>query len=77
MTTDANIVNLNSLDDVEEWLKSTTNVYVGRPSQWGNPFKLKDGYSRKEAVKLYEQHVLSTKKLADSVGELTSKTLGC
>jgi len=30
-------------------------VYVGRPSQWGNPFKLQDGYTAKEATLLYEK----------------------
>jgi hypothetical protein len=30
-------------------------VYVGRPTIWGNPFSLADGYTREEAVAKYEE----------------------
>ena len=33
-------------------------VYIGRPTKWGNPFKVtKGGYSAKEATKLYAEHL--------------------
>ena len=33
-------------------------AYIGRPTKWGNPFKVtKGGYSAKEATKLYAEHL--------------------
>ena len=32
-------------------------VYIGRPTKWGNPFKIQDGYTQKEAVQLYEEYL--------------------
>ena len=84
MTTKANIVNLNGVVDLEEWSQNENHVYVGRPKQtisnaidWGNPHRLRDGYNRREALDLYRQHVLNTKHLAQAVGELHGKVLGC
>ena len=68
------------------WLLNNDNVYVGRWTRkipkgynckWGNPHRLRDGYSRREAVQLYRKHVLSNKQLTDTLGELTGKVLGC
>ena len=28
-------------------------AYVGRPTKWGNPFKIQDDYTAKEATQLY------------------------
>jgi len=33
-------------------------VYVGRPSKWGNPFKVKKGvYDRRTVVKMYREYL--------------------
>ena len=79
-----NIVNLNTVKDIDNWLKNDGNVYVGRPrnkiatkSKGKNPFTIKDHYSRQKVIKLFFHHVRSTKYLADSVGELRGKVLGC
>jgi hypothetical protein len=68
--------------------KTTTvyDVYVGRPSKWGNPFKLKaDTFEeRAKVLRLYEQWllglVLTTQKppkIADIKRELRGKVLAC
>jgi hypothetical protein len=54
------------------------DVYIGRPSKWGNPFKIgKDG-SREEEIQKYRQWILDNPTLiAQLATELKGKTLGC
>lgn len=51
-------------------------VYIGRPSKWGNPFVIgKDG-SREDVVRKYEEFFLKS-KLVHSIEELRGKNLVC
>jgi hypothetical protein len=69
---------------VVHFKKESFDIYIGRPSKWGNPFshkndtlaefKVKD---RKEAIAKYEQYLISNKTLMKSLYELKGKTLGC
>jgi hypothetical protein len=57
--------------------KSNFDLYIGRPSKWGNPFEIgKDG-TRAEVIEKYREYVLSTPHLFDSLHELKGLTLGC
>ena len=52
-------------------------VYIGRPSKWGNPFVIgKDG-TRKEVIAKYREYIMARKDLLDSLNELEGKRLGC
>lgn len=52
-------------------------VYVGRPSQWGNPFVIgKDG-TREEVVAKYEAWVKTQPALLANLGDLAGKSLIC
>lgn len=52
----------------------STQVYVGRPTKWGNPFVIgKDG-TREEVVAKYRKHTVP--KLGD-LSELRGKNLVC
>ena len=63
----ANIVNLKGVD-IKEWLKDDRNVYIGRKSEFGNRFKLKDyDYNRPKVLALYEQFLYSEKELLNRV----------
>lgn len=63
------------------------DVYVGRPSKWGNPFKVgaphTDGtpIRRGQAIDLYEDWLLNSKQGQELVGcirhELRGKVLAC
>jgi hypothetical protein len=60
------------------------DVYIGRPSKWGNPYSHKDGTlakfkvsSVKEAIDKYEEYLIQNKELMNSLSELKGKTLGC
>lgn len=61
------------------------DVYIGRPSKWGNPFShlensvalFKTG-TREEAIQKYKEWLLSNPKLVEEVRrELKGKVLGC
>ena len=73
----ANIINLNNVTDVDKWLQEEQNVYVGRPSKWGNPFKISSKNSRQDVVELFRQFIPLNKNRVESVGQLKGKVLGC
>ena len=54
------------------------DVYIGRPSKWGNPYSLgKDG-DRTEVIEKYKEHLRSRPDLIENArSELKGKTLGC
>lgn len=57
--------------------KSSYDIYIGRPSKWGNPFEIgKDG-ERLEVLAKYKEWILTQQHLLDSLGELDGKILGC
>ena len=57
---------------------TNTKVYIGRPSKWGNPFKIgKDG-SRDEVIFKYRQWLLSQPNLVEQAKkELKGYDLVC
>lgn len=66
--------------------KEPYDVYIGRPSKWGNPFThIADKEtlaefiveSREEAIDKYREYLLNNKELMDSITELDGKILGC
>jgi len=68
--------------------KEKYDVYIGRPSKWGNPFThIQDGKTlakyivadREEAVERYREWITegNGKYLLNHLSELEGKTLGC
>lgn len=53
------------------------DVYIGRPSKWGNPFKLKKGESRELCLTRYREWLMQQPELLEAVGELRGKVIGC
>lgn len=62
------------------------DVYIGRPSEFGNPFthiknretKAEHVVStRKEAIQKYKEYLLNNPDLLDKIEQLRGKTLGC
>jgi hypothetical protein len=53
------------------------DVYIGRPSKWGNPFVLTDESERDMILSQYGLWLLDQDKLLSSLGELDGKILGC
>lgn len=53
------------------------DVYIGRPSKWGNPFEIgKDG-TRAQVIQKYEDYLTSNAELVAQLHELKGKRLGC
>lgn len=64
--------------------KEKFDIYIGRPSDWGNPFSYKEGTlakfkvsNRQEAVKKYEEWIKTQPILMEKVKQLKGKVLGC
>jgi hypothetical protein len=64
--------------------KEPYDVYIGRPSKWGNPYShLNDTIAlfkvstREEAVDRYREYILNNKELLNDLHELKDKVLGC
>ena len=56
---------------------SSNEVYIGRPSIWGNPFVIgKDG-SREEVIDKYEDYIMYNDELMSNLHTLRGKALVC
>ena len=71
---------------VVHFRKKSYDVYIGRPSKWGNPYSHKPGTlakfrvaTRAEAVAAYRTWITkgAGKHLLNDLRELSGKTLGC
>ena len=59
--------------------KQKYDIYIGRPSKWGNPFEVgKDG-TREEVCKKYREWITkgAGRHLLNDLHELNGKVLGC
>ena len=56
--------------------KSHYDIYIGRGSKWGNPFKLED-YSRRDSILNYVLWLSEQPELLRDLPSLKGKVLGC
>lgn len=57
--------------------KNQYDVYIGRPSKWGNPFVIgKDG-NRDDVVRKYEEWIKGQPELLADLFSLKGKVLAC
>lgn len=52
------------------------DVYCGRPSKWGNPFKIGRDGNRREVIEKFANYFI-TSGLIEDIEELRGKVLGC
>lgn len=57
--------------------RSHYDVYIGRPSKWGNPFQIGIDGDREEVIEKYEVWLKNNPTLMNSLHELKGKVLGC
>lgn len=63
--------------------KDPFDIYIGRPTKWGNPFSHKNipGIvtvpTREEAVRAYAEWIVKQPELMAALPELRGKVLGC
>lgn len=63
-----NIVNIND---------EPYDVFIGRPSKWGNPFKVGVDGTRNDVILKYREYIIGNTELYNDLAELEGKTLGC
>jgi hypothetical protein len=62
---------------VVHFKKEPFDVYVGRPSVWGNPYEIgKDG-TRAEVIAKYKEYLLGNDELMKLLPMLKGRVLGC
>jgi hypothetical protein len=57
--------------------KSPYDVYIGRPSKWGNPFEIGRDGTRGEVVEKYRGWIKTQPQLLADLDKLRGKVLGC
>lgn len=57
--------------------KDDYDVYIGRPSKWGNPWAINKTRTREQSIARYQQYLLTRPELLAALGELTGKRLAC
>jgi hypothetical protein len=57
--------------------RAAHDVYIGRPSKWGNPFVIGCDGTRDDVIARYEAWLLEQPELVAALPELAGKTLGC
>lgn len=64
--------------------KTDYDVYIGRPSKWGNPFSHSNGTlakykckTREESISKYHDWIKTQPGLMSSLHEIRGKVLGC
>lgn len=57
--------------------RSRYDVYIGRPSKWGNPFTIGRDGDRAQVIARYERWLMEQPELVAALPELAGKTLGC
>jgi hypothetical protein len=58
--------------------RSSYDVYIGRPSKWGNPFRIGTDGDREEVMRKYVAWLLDHPEVVEEARrELKGKVLGC
>lgn len=57
--------------------KEKYDVYIGRPSIWGNPFKIGLHGNREEVIDMYRDYLRKNTYLLEKLPLLKGKILGC
>lgn len=53
------------------------DVFIGRPSIWGNPFTIGKHGTREQVIEKYRDYILNNPALMEMLPELRGKRLGC
>lgn len=86
VVTDLSKDEIKEITDMIEKAKRTTvvnikntkaDVYIGRGSKWGNPFKMDKNNSREDVIERYEKWIRGKPNLLKDLPELIGKKLGC
>lgn len=56
---------------------TSNNIYIGRPSQWGNPFQIGRDGTREQVIAKYRDWIVTQPKLMGDLHTLAGKRLCC
>lgn len=56
---------------------SDYDIYIGRGSKWGNPFRIGRDGNRQEVIDKYAGYIRNYTELLGCLSELEGKVLGC
>ena len=59
----------------QDWRTDESYIYIGRPSMWGNPYRVKV-HGRITAIKLYKKNAI-TSTIISNLSKLEKKKLVC
>ncbi len=62
---------------VVHYKRESCDIYIGRPSKWGNPFHVGSDGTRQEVIAKYRTWIVQQPKLMRALPELAGLTLGC
>jgi hypothetical protein len=57
--------------------RASYDVYIGRPSKWGNPFEIGRDGDRETVIRKYRDWIQTRPDLLTALPELKGKVLGC
>lgn len=57
--------------------KEKYDIYIGRPSKWGNPFSIGRDGTREEVIEKYSKWIVKQKRLITALKYLRGRVLGC
>jgi hypothetical protein len=60
-----------------QFQQKSFDIFIGRPSKWGNPFPIRADRTREQAVSSYEKWIRLKPELLSDLDELNGKVLGC
>lgn len=62
---------------VVHWRHEPYDVYIGRPSIWGNPYVIGQDGDRAEVIAKYDEYIRNQPDLMVQIRSLKGKRLGC
>jgi hypothetical protein len=62
---------------VVHFRKAPYNVFIGRPSKWGNPYVVGRDGTREQVIAKYVAWLRTQPDLLECIEELRGKVLGC
>ena len=58
-------------------VRTPNDVYIGRGSKWGNPYRIGVDGTRQDVIRKYRDYITRNHSLRSQVHELKGKTLVC
>jgi len=68
---------INIMIKIVHCRKDPHDIYIGRGSKWGNPYRIGIDGNREDVIKMYENYLLGYTDLMNSLEDLKDKILGC